>query len=505
MKIKLVISLVFICLLFGGCKKDLPSLNINPNDSLVADPELIFKHSLRRGMSNYLTSSNLEYNGISSWVMYFANRNGINPNVPYISPPGGDSFWNETYIDAMNNAQVVIDFEDPEIANLKAAARVWKVYQAHRITDLWGSIPYSDALKGYSELNLAPAYDTQKEVYEQFFADLELAVESFDESASSINAESDLLFNGDTQLWKKFANSLRFRLAMRVSTKDQAMAQEILDKLSISDLFESNELSAKFQFNSVFNNPLNEAGNIRYFEGEQYINPSKFLVDKLVSTEDPRLKFMIEEANLYDTFDFLDPYKGVPNLLAFNSDDWSNYNLDATLGDPLGEWGDVSRLGEFYLNNDRPLPILSYSELCFLMAEAAERGMWPGNSLSFLQEGITSHMQYMNQYNYSNQEDISESEIQNYLSSITKPTLEEIGTQKWLLFAYENVLEAFAEFRRTGYPKFTDFYGELINVDQFPKRLVYPNSEFTLNRDNYIEAIELQGSDNINTPLWWAN
>jgi len=446
LRLKFFISICCVCLLTAGCKKDLPSLNINPNDSTEADPELIFKHSVRRGMTGYITSSNLEYNGISSWVMYFANRGGINPTVPYSSPPGGDAFWNETYIDAMSNAQVIIDLENPEIANLKAAALIWKVYLAHRVTDLWGAIPYSEALQGNPELNLAPSYDSQREVYEQMLSDLDIAIASFDPLEEAIKPEIDLLLGGEIDLWKRFANSLKFRLAMRVSVKDQNMAQEVLNNLSPSDLFESNETSAEFEFNSVFNNPLNEAGNIRFFEGEQYVNPSKFLVDKLLNTN-----------------------------------------------------------GKFFMNNDRPLPLLSYSEVCFLMAEAAERGMWPGNSLDYLKEGIATHMEHMNLHNYSDHENITATEIQDYLNSITEASLEEIGTQKWLLLGYENVLEAYAELRRTGFPKLVDFDGEPINWDIFPKRLVYPNSEFTLNRDNYLEALDEQGADNINTPIWWAN
>jgi len=361
------ISIFTLLTLLSGCKKDISSLNINPNDSLEPNPELIFKHAVKRGMSNYITATNLEYNGISSWVMYLANRGGINPSVPYSSPPGGDAFWNESFIDAMSNSQVIIDFEGEEdYTNLKAAALIWKTFIAHRVTDLWGAIPYSEALQGNPELTFAPAYDSQLEVYERMLSDLAIANESIDESLDFISSESDLLFKGNLDLWKRFANSLRFRLAMRVSNKDQSMAEEVLNELAIDDLFLSNQASAEFQFNSVFNNPVNEAGNIRFFEGEQYINPSKFLVDKLLDTSDPRLRFMIEEASLYDTFDFLDQYKGVPNLLSFNSSEWDNYNLDETLGDPLGEWGDVSRMGEFFLNNERPKPLLSYSEICLM-------------------------------------------------------------------------------------------------------------------------------------------
>ncbi|MFK7755297.1 MAG: SusD/RagB family nutrient-binding outer membrane lipoprotein [Flavobacteriales bacterium] len=509
MNIKLYISfLTLIALTFSACKTDITDLNVNPNDSLESDPELLFKHSIRRGMSSYLTATNLEYNGISHWVMNFAARGGINTNIPYVSPPGGDAFWQEAYVDAMNNAQVIIDREESageDFSSLKAVALIWKTYVAHRITDLWGAIPYSQALQGNPELSFAPAYDTQREVYEKMLSDLALALEQIENSSSNIAPESDLLFAGDLQKWKEFANSLRFRLAIRVSDVDENMASEVLIDLATEELFTSNASSAEFQFNSVFNSPLNEAGNIRFFEGEQYVNPSKFLVDLLVESNDPRIKFYLEEANLYNTFDFLDQYKGVPNLLSFNSEEWDDYDLDETLGDPNGEWGDVSRIGEFFMNNERPVPLLSYSELCLLKAEAVLKGLWNGSADDLVKEGIRSHMEHMNFHNYSDHENIEDQDIDDYVSGISGVDLEEVITQKWILLAYENTLESFTELRRTGFPTLVDFYGESIDNSIFPQRLKYPNSESTLNQDNYLEALDMQGPDELSTPLWWSN
>jgi len=506
--LKNIILIIAAIVVLSSCKSDLTDLNVNPNDSLESDPELLFKHSVRRGMSNYLTATNLEYNGIAHWTMYFAARGGINENIPYVSPPGGDAYWQEAYVDAMNNAQVIIDREESaeeDYSSLKAVALIWKTYIAHRITDLWGAIPYSQALQGNPELSFAPDYDTQKQVYEKMLSDLAIAVEQIENGTSVITPEADLLFGGNLQGWKEFANSLRFRLAIRVSDVDGDMASAVLNELQSAELFQSNATSAEFQFNSVFNNPVNEAGNIRFFEGEQYVNPSKFLVDVLIDSDDPRIKFYLEEANLYNTFDFLDQYKGVPNLLSFNSEEWEDYNLDAALGDPNGEWGDVSRIGEFFMNNERPVPLLSYSELCFLQAEAVLKGLWNGNANELVREGVRAHMEHMNFHNYSDHENIDAGDIDDYVNGISGVDLEEIITQKWILLAYENTLESFAELRRTGFPTLVDFYGEPIDMSLFPKRLKYPNSEPTLNQENYLNALEQQGPDELTTPVWWSN
>ncbi|MBU1580759.1 MAG: SusD/RagB family nutrient-binding outer membrane lipoprotein [Bacteroidetes bacterium] len=499
-----ILLLLIITLFSQSCVKDLPELNSDPNNSTQADPDLLFKFAVKRGMGSYLTASHLEYNGLHQWMMYFANRGGVEPGNEYPIPTGGDGFWNETYIDAMNNAEVIIREADahPEWVNKKAAATIWKTFMMHRVTDLWGAAPYSEAFKGNPALEFTPAYDSQEKIYLQMLNDLEQAATAFDWAMPFYDASSDLIFGGDMEAWIRFANSLRFRLAMRLVEVQPQTTQTELNALSQALMISDESQTAAFQFNSVFNKPVLEAAMIRYQEGEQYINPSKFLTDLLKTTNDPRIGYFLNKTSLSDAFPFIDEYRGVPNLVAYNSEIWQNYNLDAQLGDPLGSWGDVSRIGNWYLNNDRPLPLISFSEMCFLKAEAALKGMWPGDPMDYLKQGINAHMIYMNAY--ATEPLISESDIQNYINTINEVDLKQIITQKYLLFAYENVFESFAEFRRTGYPVLSDYEGNPINTQIFPKRLRYPYSEFTYNRNNYLNIIEQQGADSQLTPIWWA-
>ncbi len=490
--------------LLSSCLKEITDLNTDPNNPQTTDPQLLFKYSVKRGMGNYLTASHLEYTGLQHWVMYFASRGGIEPGNEYPSPAGGDGFWSENYIDAMNNVQVIIvqANDNPDMDNLKAASLVWKTYIMHRITDLWGDAPYSEALKGNPELEFTPQYDTQKDIYIQMLGDLKDAINLFDDSKSFFSSDSDLIYGGNMDSWIRFANSLRLRLAIRISNVDVELSTSVINDIKPLPLIESNDQIASFKYNSVFNKPLFEAGGIRYEEGSSYINPSKFLVDLLVETSDPRISFLLEKTTLSITYPFIDEYRGVPNLLPYNSETWDNYNLDAQLGDPLGQWGDVSRIGLWYMNNERPFPILTHSEVCFLKAEAALMGLWDGNANDHLQQGIRSHMEYMNQYP-NNDNTIGDIQITNYINSIGDITLEKIITQKWILFAYENVFESYADYRRTGFPQLLDFYGNTINNDIFPVRLRYPYSEFTFNRQNYLNAVSKQGPDNEFTKLWW--
>jgi len=105
---------------------------------------------------------------------------------------------------------------------------------------------------------------------------------------------------------------------------------------------------------------------------------------------------------------------------------------------------------------------------------------------------------------YANEDNmISDTEINTYLATITEANLEEIITQKWLTFAYEQGFEAFAEYRRTGFPQLVDYFGDPVSQEAFPKRVPYPYSEYTLNNSNYNNAIENQGPDDEFTKLWW--
>jgi hypothetical protein len=504
--IKKLLHLTLIAVLFiniNSCT-DITDLNQDPNQSQEVDPDLLFKYAVKRGMGNYITQSFLEYNGIQQWMMYMATRGGIETGNEYVQPSTAESFWNESYVDAMNNAQKVIDLtgSDINLQNKKAAALVWKTYMISRVTDLWGNVPYSQALQGNPELDFTPAYDTQKAIYEKMMADLQAAIQLFDPNKPFFSNENDLIYGGNVDNWISFANSLRLRFAVRIHHIYPELASTAFDDISNYPLIESNSANATFLYNTVFNKPLYEAGSIRYEEGASYINPSKFLVDLLVNTSDPRTRFLFEKAQLSEIFPFLDEYRGVPNLLSYSSEEWENYNLDAQLGDPNGEWGDVSRIGSWYMNNDRPFPIITCSEVAFLKAEAALNGNWAGNSQNLFEEGVTNHVDYINQYAFDITT-ISQIELGNYLNQYSSVELEDIITQKYILFAYENVFEAYNDYRRTGYPVLLDFYENPIDLTNFPQRLVYPFTEFTYNRENYMNAVALQGPDELTTRFWW--
>jgi len=494
--IKYTLLIVLVFSVFSGCKKDLAGLNENPNDQTSINPDYLFKQSLKEGAGSYNSDVNVEQWGLMNWVMYLAARGGVISGNEYVIPSGKDAFWNEQYINALMQIQEVINVSgsDENMVNKKSASRIWKVFLFHRLTDLWGAVPYYDALKGYSDLNYAPGYDQQHEIYLNMLDELKNAALSFNSSAPFFNADADLIFSGDINSWIRFANSLRLRLATRIKNADHDRYLEEIADLSGKDLISSNEQSALFPFNGQKKNHLYEAWYTNQAAAQN--NPSKFLVDMLVSTNDPRISVILEKTVMSIDYPWYDEYQGIPNLLPNTDPVWSTFDDD---------WRDVSAIGNWFLRDNTPGVLFSYAEVCFLLSEASLDGAYSlSDAQTLLNSGIRANMEFYNLHGDGSVLITSE-QIDSFLLSITTCTLEDIITQKWLSFVFENGYEAYAEYRRTGFPVLKKYDGTEIEKSIFPKRFIYPNSETTLNRENYLKAISVQGADNEFTKLWWNN
>jgi len=490
----IVLYTLLLAGLFTGCKKDLAELNVNPNQPSSTDPNYLFRYALQQGMGNYNSDVTLEQWGLMNWMMFMAPRGGMEPGKEYVIPSGKDDFWREQYSNALSNTQVILDMaqDDPDMINMKAAAIIWKINLFHKLTDLWGDIPYSDALKGITELNYSPVYDNQETIYGIMLGELKLSVESFDPEKKFFDTDADLIYQGDINNWIAFGNSLRLRLATRINKADYPMYEAVVSELVDQPMINENPESALFPYNSVVKNHLYET----MFRGESVVqnNPSKFMVDLLVNSDDPRLPVLCEKAPL-SFLPIFPEYNGVPNLVPNNDPIWDNYNPD-------GDWGDISRIGNWFLRNETPGVILSYAGVCFLKAEAALNGLWPESADDLVKQGVRANMEFYGEHGEEDHQ-IPEEKIEAYLNDLPETSLELIITQKWISFVFENGYEAYAEYRRTGYPVLTDYYNQPINDAVFPVRMIYPYSEFTLNRENYNKAIEDQGPDNEYTRVWW--
>lgn len=478
---------VFVAaLLFVACDKGFEELNINPNQPTVANPDYLFTETLHKGAGQFLTGVNTEIWTLQVWNQQMADINGVvSASDPYAyNGQWADQLWEEWYTKVLGPANEIVRITegDPFLINKHSMARIWRVFAFHRITDLWGDVPYTEALNGVNpngEPILMPAYDTQADIYEDLLNELKEAVVAMDAAQGSYGA-ADLLYGGDVDSWIRFGNSLRLRLAMRISSVNPGLAQQVVSELMAdeSSLMMSNLDGAIFTFNAEDPHPFYELE----LSGQGMRNPSHFLVELLNGLSDPRLAVYCEETPESQVLG-TPPYVGVPNLL-------SSTDLNAL---SISEFS-TSEVGNYWLNVNTPGELLTYAEVCFLKAEAALNG-WGGglSAQQYYDAGVTAAMEQLG---------VSSADITAYLSGAGAfdGTLESIITQKYISMVYRNGYEAFAELRRTGFPQLTDYNNNA--VTNLPQRFAYPPSELTLNGSN-VNAVGA-GINETSTPVWWA-
>jgi hypothetical protein len=379
--------------------------------------------------------------------------------------------------------------DDPQLTNITAQARIWKVYLLHRITDAWGDVPYEEAFGGL-EGNRAPAYDPQEEIYRTMLSTLETAVGSLDPSITGARfrlGEADLLFGDDLTRWRRFGNALRLRLAMRVAEVAPDLAQQHTeDVLTNGEVMQSNDDSAQRPTTGggdfITQNPLSV---IASFNDDRV---SENAVNTLRRLDDPRLPVYADTIINAPRDTVL--FRGLPNGLSASALSAIQSFKYSRLGDPLRR-------------ADAPVPVLLYPEVKFLEAEAALRGWGPGTAREHYEAGIRASLAM---YGFTDP-----STVQDYLeqpavawdpSASGAQKLEQIITQKWLA-TFTQGFEAWAEYRRTGYPDLQPIPGSGETGGAVPSRLLYPNVERTTNTPNVNEAAQRIGGDDVTTDVWW--
>lgn len=393
-----------------------------------------------------------------------------------------------------------------------AVALVLKVEAMHRVTDVYGPIPYSSFGSG----GTTSSYDAQSVIYDRFFKELDTAnttLTAFVKANPSLTpfAKFDMIYGGDYKQWIKFANSLRLRLAIRIAKVDPARAKAEGEKAlaNAGGLLETNRDNVKVSGFGL-RHPL-----FTIITAWSDCSMGASIESFMVGYKDPRISKYFDHATSY-----AGTYKGIRiGSYITPKPDYTGYSVPA-----------VSETKTF--TNNTPIQLMVAAEIYFLRAEAAIRG-WanPGGTAEQLYEkGVSISM---------GQWDADAGAISSYLADNTsKPIayvdprnsvnnaaattdltikwdeaapferkLERIITQKWIS-GFPEGQEAWSEFRRTGYPKlFTvvnNNSGGLVNTAIQIRRLPFPNTEYTSNKGEVDKAVTLLGGpDNAGTRLWW--
>nr|WP_121273168.1 SusD/RagB family nutrient-binding outer membrane lipoprotein [Pedobacter schmidteae] len=418
--------------------------------------------------------------------------------------------WTHFYSNANAQLSVVMEqtkdggqLQDP----IKyAIAKVWKVCMFMPVTDNWGAIPYSQAGNGSTEV----LYDSQEDIYKDFFKLLKEANATL--SAYSGNTrffeKGDLIYGGDVKKWTKFCNSLWLRAAMRVSKKDPILARQQAEAAiaAAGGMITSNADNALMKVSTTTPHLTASISNFSEFR------MSAAMESVLKGYNDPRLQ------------KFFDPtgsgaYKGIRNGL-------SQVQIGITQNNVANNSNINSSFG-FANRGITPWTVFTASETLFLLAEA-KLNNWNagiGTAQSYYEQGIDASMA---QWGVTNA-----TQITAYKTGLTTPQAlgdiyntpamtnipvafgitentqrEQIGTQKWLAL-YPYGLEAWAEFRRTGFPKLyprlnSDNTDAPANDPASVKRLTYPPIEASANANGLATGIsKLGGPDKVTTKLWW--
>lgn len=497
----IVIALLFVT----GCTKDFDSINTNPNSpDQLTSPGLLLPNVIRSAVNSHLMNS---YNRGSVAADLVAEDYASNFSNWVRADATSYFYWN--FYDHIRDLNEVISIaEEKNLPNYKGVALVLRSWLFQCLTDMYGPIPFRESSNAKLNGIAKPVYEQQEAVYAGLLADLEEANMLLGSTGEIV--VGDILFNGNTTNWKKFANGLSLRLLLRQSGRvdPSAKMREIVGNVSKYPLFTSNQDQAALQY--IADRPENESPFYRSGNGGTNTKASKNLVDYLQGMNDPRLLVYTlptpASANS-GTFEYKGALNGENTLI-----DPENYSPTGML------WMSIQYAPELASTNAPQGIILSYSEVQFILAEAAEKGFIDGGSPAaeaYYLNGIKDQFAYYSSRipsNYASSymaldpadiipPDSYYTQAAVAYSGNANEKLEKIWLQKWLSL-YLVGYEAWSEYRRTGFPAIVP---GPVSPGYIPSRMVYPADEMRINEQNYQQAVNWLGTDDLESHVWWDN
>lgn len=480
------ILLAGLLIFSAACTEGFEELNIDPNQPLEVPTSSLLTGAQRELVADIFGNHD-QLNGIGLPAMIYAqqmaNLRGGFDDI-YATVEGDFSTF---YTNGLRDLEEVILLNANEETMVNAAlsgpnhnqiavARILKAWAYQNITDIWGDVPYQEALKG-NAFSL-PTYTDQETIYLDLLKELS-------EAAAMINAadgaiDGDIIFGGDMEKWYKFANSLKMRVALRLSNVAPNVAASALSEAVAAGPMTSTEDNAFYQF--LESQPNNNPWFFRYELSVPNYGIASTLVDMLKSLNDPRLERYADPA-INETLG--GGYIGQP------------VGLDRASGSAISDFAVSWPNTETILQPTSIFTILSYAEVAFIKAEAAERGWISGSPSEFYTEAITASME---QWGISDPSAIADYLAQEAVAYDTTNPMRSIGNQKWISFYMQGV-QSWCEWRRLQYPELEVARDGVI--DGIPRRKGYPPSEINLNKANYEQAVARQGSDDLLTRVWW--
>lgn len=472
-KMKKYIILGLALLTVMSCE-DLAELNQDIKNPQEVSGGPLFANATK-DLFDFMTEPSVNVNNFRLWAQQWAQTTYADEsNYELIERNVNGAAWNTLYAEVIRDlreAKTAIDedrfLSDDAKAQQKAMAEVLEVFSFHILVDIFGDVPYSEALTD----DVTPAYENDAAIYTDLISRLNAAIATL--GGDSEMGSFDLVYGGDADKWKMFANSLKLRLAIRLAEVDPATSKRLAEEAAAADLITSSDdnFQLAYQSSPPNTNPLWESliqsGRSDYIAASTIVDPMKAL-------NDPRLPFYFR-----DTFGASDEFLG------------------GVYGDN-NAYNAFSHPGELQEDPEWPGIIMSSWEVNFLLADAAERGYNVGGTAEeFYNAGIEESILYWG---------ADQAEADAYLANpdvayTTAPgdAFQRIALQKWISL-YDQGFEAWSTVRFYDYPVLPI---AVLSELPTPTRYTYPVTEYSLNEENVQEAGRTIGADALDTHVFW--
>lgn len=465
-----------------GCTDSFDKVNSDPDRTNEAPISNILAYSIRYATDNLFDVWNdmnepSTYGGHLTKIQYteeprYIFRTGVVENK-----------WYYIYI-TYNNVKDIENRSKAEgLVNMESVAKVWGTMLISMATDTWRDVPYSQAAR-MSEGILLPGYDKQEDIYPAMLETLASAADGFASGATDDLGGGDILFDGDVKKWQQYCNSMRLRLAMRISDIDagraKAVVEEILGNPTKYPVLEVNDDNAFFNWpgEAPYIEPWADDSRSRDDHGV-----SDVLVNLMKSLDDPRLPVYA-----HPTKPFEDPKESYPG---------GEYNGGVIGASEMSDIRKISRIGARFRDDYKGFtPYFRAAETFFHIAEASKLG-W--------NTGTTTKAAYETAVALS----LEENGIKDpaaYLAGKAKfnDTFEQIYQQEWISL-FKQGMEAWSLYRRTGVPA-THYFAPgspYVGHNSPPFRYPYPINESSLNGANLKPFKDEVVDDFWGKPMWW--
>ena len=485
-KNKILIQFILAgAIVFGSvtsCKKSFLDINTNPNDpSDVSVKELL--PSAEAAIAHVVGNNFQIFGGL--WGQYWTQSPNSSQykTIEQYSPAANDFDrpWKALYADALFDLKVIITKATASnLPNYVGCSKILQAYTYQLLTDDFGDIPFSEALRA-DELILSPRYDSQQSVYAGIIKLLEEADAVIDENSDLVPGEEDLLLHGDMTQWRAFGNTLKLRVYLRMAYVDPGTAQAGIAALEASGaVFLGSGEEARIDYTTTGGNTNPLYSSIIGLSSTQNLVASATGVNYFLSNDDPRLDAFYAPA-------LNGSQVGIPQ---------GEYTLPA--GTPVsipgaatgGDGGDPA-------SASAPVRLMTGYESLFLQSEAVARGWMTGDAQALYEEAISESFSSFGVTDTFATGFYAQPNVAFPAGGTTEDKIKAIITQKWAALAGNSGTEGWTEWRRTGYPDFfTISTNSILGPNRFPNRFYYPSSELTRNGSFPLQKL-------IYDKVWW--